>query len=285
MGLSTAGSGLGVFCFPPLMQLLFSEYGFFGAMLITGALMFNNIISGAVYRPLPPVDQDRTPQDKGNNAEPDHLGSEEKQGKLDETTDDEVIRGTIGDSNPDCEDDSIHCKRAKKHCFSISRLNRYLDLRLFRNPTFVMYVLSLGFITLSYISGQMLVAAYAHSRGVSYENSVWLISVIGICDMIGRATSGFLFNASIVRHHRRHYYDAAILLSGITHFMIAGSERYIMFIVVCCIHGLFTGVVVSQRAVICTDLMGVENLSSSFGLTIFVQGAGILIGPVTAGWS
>ena len=272
MGLATAGSGFGIFSYPPLMQLIFTQYGFFGAMLVSGAVMFNNVVSGALYRPLPDVTNRKTMQDKTKQIIHDKTCSEKECDKLEEPSD--YVTAEMASSD----------KRNKKR-FTMSRLNKYLDLRLFKNPTFIMYVLSLGFVTSSYISGQMLVPAYAKNQGVSLENSVWLISVIGISDMIGRIVSGFLFNIPVIKRHRRHYYDAAILISGLTHFMIAGSRRYVMFLVVCCTHGLFTGVVCSQRAVICSDLMGVEKLSSSFGLTIFVQGMGILIGPVIAGQS
>lgn len=44
---------MGAFLFPPLLEFLFSYYGYFGSMLIMGALMFNNVCIGAVYRPLP----------------------------------------------------------------------------------------------------------------------------------------------------------------------------------------------------------------------------------------
>ena len=50
MALSTLGTGLGSACMAPLMALLVDKYGYFGTMLIAGALLFNNSVGGALYR-------------------------------------------------------------------------------------------------------------------------------------------------------------------------------------------------------------------------------------------
>ena len=49
------------------------------------------------------------------------------------------------------------------------------------------------------------------------------------------------------------------------------------------IHGYINGIVVGQRAVIASDILGVDRLSSSFGLTVCIRGCGNLIGPFIAG--
>jgi len=59
MALSTLGTGFGSVCMAPLMTLLVDEYGYFGTMLIVGALLFNNSVGGALYR-IPPVTKDQT---------------------------------------------------------------------------------------------------------------------------------------------------------------------------------------------------------------------------------
>jgi hypothetical protein len=49
------------------------------------------------------------------------------------------------------------------------------------------------------------------------------------------------------------------------------------------LQGLFSGAVVSQRPVVVTDIVGVEKLPSSFGMTVFCQGVLILVGSAIAG--
>jgi len=59
MALSTLGTGFGSVCMAPLMALLIDQYDYFGTMLITGSLLLNNCVGGALYR-TPPV----TPQER-----------------------------------------------------------------------------------------------------------------------------------------------------------------------------------------------------------------------------
>lgn len=51
-GIAVCGSGVGTFIFAPLTEMLISEYGWRGAMLIIGALILNCVIFGALFRPL-----------------------------------------------------------------------------------------------------------------------------------------------------------------------------------------------------------------------------------------
>ncbi|XP_074655498.1 monocarboxylate transporter 4-like isoform X2 [Tubulanus polymorphus] len=51
-GLSSAGSGLGSFVLPQICRLLLEYYNYRGTLLIMGAVIFNVINCGALYRPL-----------------------------------------------------------------------------------------------------------------------------------------------------------------------------------------------------------------------------------------
>lgn len=47
-----AGGGIGGMFMPPMIDVLHREFGFAGTMLITGGIMLNIAIAGALYRPL-----------------------------------------------------------------------------------------------------------------------------------------------------------------------------------------------------------------------------------------
>ncbi|KAF5300320.1 hypothetical protein FQA39_LY11177 [Lamprigera yunnana] len=51
-GIAVCGSGFGTFIFAPLINLLLTEYGWRGAMLIISAIVLECIIFGALFRPL-----------------------------------------------------------------------------------------------------------------------------------------------------------------------------------------------------------------------------------------
>ncbi len=248
MGIATAGSGVGVFIVPPLLEYLFQNYSFFGAMLISGGFLLHNVISGALYRPL---------------ATSKHHTNEQEETK----------------KSPGGLEKNSKCCCGGRSCDS----SKYLDFRLLKSPVFLMYSCCLCLVTLSYLGAQMLVPPHAKDQGISDAKAAWLLSVIGISDTIGRVLSGFLFNMPVVKNFRIYLYGGAILISGLTDFLWAFSETYIMFQIVCIVHGLFNGAVISQRATIIVDLLGVSRLPSSFGLLVFVQGFGVFLGPAISG--
>ncbi|WAR31082.1 MOT12-like protein [Mya arenaria] len=52
VGIATAGTGLGMFSFPPLIEALFGEYGYQGALLLLAAISLHTFVSAALFRPL-----------------------------------------------------------------------------------------------------------------------------------------------------------------------------------------------------------------------------------------
>ncbi|CAH1781715.1 unnamed protein product [Owenia fusiformis] len=50
--IAVTGGAIGSLAMPPLLRVLLDQYGYKNALLILGALMFNIIVSGALYRPL-----------------------------------------------------------------------------------------------------------------------------------------------------------------------------------------------------------------------------------------
>jgi len=52
LGVAAAGSGVGGFIFPPLVNFLLESYSWRGAFLILGAITLNIVICGSLFRPL-----------------------------------------------------------------------------------------------------------------------------------------------------------------------------------------------------------------------------------------
>ncbi|XP_025112475.1 LOW QUALITY PROTEIN: monocarboxylate transporter 4-like [Pomacea canaliculata] len=52
VGLSTAGVGAGTFLLPPVVEMLFETYGFFGAFFILGGIALHFFVVAFLYRPL-----------------------------------------------------------------------------------------------------------------------------------------------------------------------------------------------------------------------------------------
>ena len=52
-GIAVCGSGVGMFLMAPFSDFLLQQFGYKGALLIIGGLVFNGAICGALMRPLP----------------------------------------------------------------------------------------------------------------------------------------------------------------------------------------------------------------------------------------
>ena len=241
LGIATSGSGLGLFLFPPLMELVFSHYGYMGTMLIMGAIISNCSVSGMLMRPL-------------EQSQPTKI--------------------------------RIACKKARDRSKSApkehkSDLKKYLDLSLWHDMSFVLFVLSLTFATSCYITSQYLLVDMAHSRGVSLADASFLLSVCGIMDMVTRLGSGIVFG--YFQRRQQFLYNFALLLNGISAVLFIFAPSFAWFMALAVVHGIACGVITAQRAAMVADLVGVAKVSSSFGLTIFLQGVGLLGGPALAG--
>ncbi|ELU09216.1 hypothetical protein CAPTEDRAFT_53491, partial [Capitella teleta] len=61
LGISTAGSGLGIIALAPLVEFIFNEYGFKGGWWIVGAVGLHPCIAGVLYIPLPQSNATKIP--------------------------------------------------------------------------------------------------------------------------------------------------------------------------------------------------------------------------------
>jgi len=62
VGIAAAGSGIGGFVFPPLINFLLETYSWRGAFVILGAIMLNIVICGSLFRPMVAVKLQRRRQ-------------------------------------------------------------------------------------------------------------------------------------------------------------------------------------------------------------------------------
>ena len=176
------------------------------------------------------------------------------------------------DGPPDVTDDSN------------TGLQKYLNYKLLKNINFLTYAISIGMCIAALGSSQMLLADQAIMCGISETNASLLLGVTGIADAIARASSGFLFDWRRLRPIRYHIFNFAILLSAVTIYAWLHVCQFEVLVVLCFAYGLMYGFITAQRILILADIMGIETLSSAFGVSLFFQGAGTMIYPLFAGY-
>lgn len=75
----------------------------------------------------------------------------------------------------------------------------------------------------------------------------------------------------------------AIFFSGLCVLVFPFCQSYAALVVVSLLFGLFVSAYVSLTSIILVDLLGLDNLTSAFGLLVLFRGVSTLIGPPLAG--
>jgi MCP family monocarboxylic acid transporter-like MFS transporter 12 len=163
-GIAMSGSGIGTFILAPVVQLLIEQFSWQGALLILGGFVLNLCVCGALMRPI-------TLKEDPSSAEQNHVCRTQKE---------------------DCKQASPYPPLAKERvqtCLCCSLQQEYSFLLM---PDFV--VLSISVLFMAYGCSPLFVylVPYALSVGVSHQQAAFLMSILGVIDIVGNITFGWL---------------------------------------------------------------------------------------------
>ena len=175
------------------------------------------------------------------------------------------------------------CQTVKTKDSQNNMPKKTLDLTLLKKPDFFMFCLGIGFLALSFNSMLIFIPPLADSRGLNGVQGAYIMSVAGVFDTIGRIASGFILELKCIRKLRKVVYNAVMFLLAFVIFFLPFVKTFIEFCVVAAVFGLLIGTYTSQKSVILVDVVGAEGLNNSFGILIFFQGIGTLLGPPLTG--
>ncbi|PVD22172.1 hypothetical protein C0Q70_17977 [Pomacea canaliculata] len=320
-GLGTAGVGLGTFLFPPMVEMLFEQFGFSGAFLMLSGIALHLCIVAALFRPLfihrSIVIGDRKKKSVAKDL--DDLGEERafvasKEGSLDlpkSTKKDAssiTIELSLDSSDHDFQDGGSSaekfqesprlrsrsrikncCKSVISSCFPVEeqkmdkKKQKLIEWSLLKNPPFLFYCFSICLFTAAFKSAFTFLPALAASSGISKIEAAYLLSISGIVDTIGRVLAGFILDMPRIKPFRPLAYNGIIFVIVVLSFLSPLMNHFTGFAVLFGLYGMMTGAYVSQKSVVIVDILGQEKLTSSFGLLICFQGIGTAIGPPLSG--
>ncbi|XP_071115560.1 monocarboxylate transporter 12-like [Haliotis cracherodii] len=158
-----------------------------------------------------------------------------------------------------------------------------LDLSLLKNLPFLFFCLSIVLFTMSFKSVFTFLPALAKSRGCTDIEAAVLLSIAGVLDTIGRILVGFILELKQVRRFRPYAYSGVLFVIALASFVCPALHAFWQFCIISGVYGAMTGAYVSQKGVVVVDILGIEKLSSSFGILLCFQGIGALIGPPLSG--
>eukprot|EP00092_Neocalanus_flemingeri_P041880 GFUD01045614.1.p1 GENE.GFUD01045614.1~~GFUD01045614.1.p1 ORF type:complete len:717 (-),score=114.69 GFUD01045614.1:192-2342(-) len=162
-------------------------------------------------------------------------------------------------------------------------LKEMMNFKLLADPLFFMIGISnvfgmIGFYT-PFVYLPSMAAQY---DDISVEDAAFLVSIIGVSNTLGRVLSGWVsdfewVNSLVVT-------NIAIILSAACVFVLPFCSTYSAFVAVALLFGFFVAAYISLTSIVLVDLLGLDNLTSAFGLLTLFRGSSSMIGPPINGW-
>lgn len=169
------------------------------------------------------------------------------------------------------------CTQAKEK----TGLNKFLDLSLLKDPAYLVVLISNSTNAIGYTNFIILLPAYAGSLGFDKNSAAYLLSIVSALDLIGRIGGSAMSDMALIP--KTWYFVGGLAISGLSLAVLPLASSYSMVSCWCALFGLASGTYVGVTAVIMADMLGTERLTSSYGISLFVNGILQLIGPPLCG--
>ncbi|ELU15285.1 hypothetical protein CAPTEDRAFT_171191 [Capitella teleta] len=311
-GIATCGSGIGAFVFAPLCQVLIQTYAWRGAQWIIAGLVLNGVIIGAVFRPLTHAESDRHhgrtrkltvcsyEEENVIYTRPDVTASKAAEVLSKAPTPNEDHISAVASSHnlsviSSCEhlheslpSNTLHTKSNNKvdSCMHVIKdlfkeVSKSMDVSVLKNPVFVVYGVSCILCMKGFFVPFIYLVDKAVETGYSKTHAAMLLSMLGITNTVGRVVAGWVSD--------RPWADCllinnvALIVGGLSTMAVPFLDEYWMLVAYATVFGLCIAAFVSLRSVILVDLIGIQRLTSSFGILVMCQGISSFVGAPIAG--
>jgi len=165
----------------------------------------------------------------------------------------------------------------------ITVLKEMMNFKLLGDPLFFMIGISNVFGMIGFYTPFVyLPSMAAQFDQISVEDAAFLVSIIGVSNTLGRVLSGWVSDFSWV--NSLVVTNIAIILSAICVFVFPFCSSYAGFVSIALLFGFFVAAYISLTSIVLVDLLGLDNLTSAFGLLTLFRGSSSMIGPPINGW-
>jgi MFS family permease len=164
----------------------------------------------------------------------------------------------------------------------VSVLRTMLNPTILKDPKFLLLGISnvFGFLGF-YVPFVYLPSLASSHEAISTDQAALLLSIIGISNTLGRIISGYMSDFCWV--DSLFVVNCSLVLSSICVFIFPLVTTFASFVILGLLFGLFIAAYISLTSIVLVDVMGIENLTSAFGLLTMFRGAASIVGPPTAG--
>ncbi|XP_035663733.1 monocarboxylate transporter 13-like [Branchiostoma floridae] len=252
--LASIGGSFVSFAFPPLFQYLMDEYTWRGALVLIGGIVLQVVGFGALVRPILLKGDARLQKNLGKVQQPSAQSSrflENNTGKYSLTK------------------------------VMVDKIGSVLDIRLLTEPRFSLFCVAVFLFGFGRFVPNIYIVPRARAFGVEEYPSAFLLSILAIGDIVGRALVGLLPEWPTFR--RADQFAMNIFLMGVATLFAPLAKTYVTMAVYSACYGLLMGGCVPLLYTAIAEIGGANRMSSALGIIMFLRGAGNLAGPPFSG--
>jgi cyanate permease len=130
---------------------------------------------------------------------------------------------------------------------------------------------------ISYTNFIILLPSYALELGFNKDSAAYLLSIVSFWDLVGRIGGSALSDLNLIP--KNWFFVGGLSISGVGLTALPFVSSYTWVSIICSIFGLATGTYVGITAIVMADSLGTERLTSSYGISLFINGILQLLGP------
>ncbi|XP_019411267.1 PREDICTED: monocarboxylate transporter 12 isoform X1 [Crocodylus porosus] len=259
-GIAMSGSGIGTFILAPVVQLLIEQFSWRGALLILGGFVLNLCVCGALMRPITLKEDHENPSEL---LKQEYVSKAQKQDLK-----------QISMCSPLMKEWSHECLC---HC-------SWQEYSFLLMPDFMVLAVSVLFMAYGCSPLFVYLVPYALSVGVSHQEAAFLMSILGVIDIIGNITFGWLTDRRCLKKYRHICYLFAVGMDGLCCLFLPVLQSFPLLVPFSFTFGYFDGAYVTLIPVVTADVVGTPSLSSALGVVYFLHAVPYLLSPPIAGW-
>ncbi|XP_063077396.1 monocarboxylate transporter 12-B [Engraulis encrasicolus] len=281
-GIAMSGSGIGTFVLAPVVQLLIDYYSWRGALLILGGFVANLCVCGAVLRPI--VRKEDVDESRPLSSDSE-CGSYKVKAKA---------PPPLLEKPPlDATEKSKRCSSASSSSSSTSSTTSTSSLSCFQSlheysfllmPDFLVLAGSFLFLANGCSLPFVYLVPYALDVGVSHRQAAFLMSILGVIDIFGNISFGWLTDRRWLKQHRNLCYIFALGMEGLCCLFLPLLRSFALLVPFSVLYGYFDGAYVALIPVVTSDVVGTAYLSSALGVVYFLHAIPYLLSPPIGGW-
>ena len=339
-GLATAGSGIGAFVFPPLIEQLLKLYKWKGTMLLMAGICLHLLVAAALFRPIEMFTKKDDPEKEetvalkaGVESRPcaesatngvhrrsgqswpslTQLGNSPQGGSAGDpnATETPLLTADDPDTSSAGEGAKDHSQQALRNCPGLAEqsnpyqdctvpvvskhesnlqtfkeetlqiLRAMLDRDLFRHVFFLLFCGSNFVLFLFNGVPYVYLPDKAIQHGISEARASFLLAISGITRLLGQIALGLLGDHAKVDSVA--LYGLSVTVVGIATLFVPLSVTYPALCVYAAVFGFFISVTYCLPMVALVELVGMDKVTSAFGIMQLGQGIGTLLGTPIGG--